>query len=105
MVAKRVLVRAVTTGLLQFGVTPIASRIRLVLHAGATVLAENDSWSTSPDAAALAAAAREAGAFALHTTSLDCALLLNLPPGTYSAQVANTGTTPGAALIEVYELP
>ena len=39
------------------------------------------------------------------TSSLDAALLVTLPPGTYTVQVSGVNGTTGVALIEVYEMP
>ena len=50
-------------------------------------------------------AAVRAGAFAFPAGSLDAALLVNLAPGNYTAQVAGVGGTSGIALVEIYELP
>jgi hypothetical protein len=48
----------------------------------------------------------QVGAFALGGgSSRDAALLVTLPPGSYTAQVSGVGNTTGVALIEVYELP
>lgn len=46
------------------------------------------------------------GAFPLAAGSEDAALIVNLPPGAYSAQVtdAGGGSTGGVAPVEVYEL-
>ena len=52
-----------------------------------------------------AVAASEVGAFAFVRGSNDCALILNLPPGSYTAQVSSLGTAAGTALVEIYELP
>jgi hypothetical protein len=62
---------------------------------------ENDDW-TDP---AIAAAAARSGTFALTAGSRDAALLVTLPPGTYTAQVSGVGGSTGVALIEVYEVP
>ena len=58
-----------------------------------------------PDAAAIAEAASRTGAFAFGATSADAALIVNLAPGAYTAQVTGVGNTTGITLIEVYELP
>ncbi len=81
------------------------ARPQLAVSAGSTVLAQNAGWSQSADAAALAAAAVQAGAFALGAQSADAALLVSLAPGAYTAQVTGAGDTTGVALVEIYELP
>ena len=45
------------------------------------------------------------GAFALSDGSKDCALLLYLAPGSYTAQISGVANTTGVALVEVYEVP
>ena len=57
------------------------------------------------DAAQIAAAANGVGAFAFAPNSKDSALLLNLAPGPYTAQLSGAGATTGAALVEVYDVP
>lgn len=102
---KRVLIRAAGPTLAQFGLTGVLARPQLTLinSAGATV-ATNAGWSTSADAAAIVESSARAGAFAFPTGSLDAALVLNLAPGNYTAQVSGVGATSGIALVEVYEL-
>jgi DNA/RNA endonuclease G (NUC1) len=104
-VPKRVLVRAAGPALVQFGLTSALARPQLTLYAGATPIATNTDWNTSADAATLAAAAVRVGAFAFSPTSADSALIINLAPGSYTAQVTGVGGTTGTALIEIYELP
>ena len=45
------------------------------------------------------------GAFAFAAGSSDSALLINLTPGAYTAQVSGVGGTTGVALVEVSEVP
>ncbi len=70
-----------------------------------TVVRENDNWEAGNNSALLADAAASVGAFPLAAGSRDAAILLNLPPGTYSAQLSGPGTATGVALVEVYEVP
>lgn len=104
-VPKRVLVRGVGPGLTQFGVAGALARPQLMLYRAGLVLAQNSGWSASADAAAIAAASSQVGAFALPSGSQDAALLLNLEPGAYTAQVLGVGGTTGVALVEIYEVP
>ena len=55
------------------------------------MVAQNAGWSTSGDAAALAEAAASVGEFAFAPGSEDAALIVNVPPRFYTAQV--TGLT------------
>ena len=103
--AKRLLVRAAGPALAQFGVTGALARPQLTVFSGATPIAQNTGWSGSADAAAIANAAGRAGAFAFATGSADAALLVDLAPGNYTAQVSGVGGTSGIALVEIYEVP
>lgn len=105
---RRLLLRAIGPTLGDFGVEGTLTNPKLELYAGATRVAENDNWSEpvgpGADANQLSAAFGSAGAFALPAGSRDAALLLNLPPGSYTLQVSGVGATTGAALVEVYDL-
>ena len=73
--------------------------------AGEKVLV-NDNWGDVPDVAALRAATNGQGAFALPENSRDAAMLVTLPPGGYTVQVAGAGSgsaAQGVAIVEVYE--
>jgi hypothetical protein len=102
---KRVLIRAAGPALAPFGVTGALARPALTLFAGATVLAQNSGWSASADSAAIADAAARVGAFAFAAGSADAALIVNLAPGAYTAQVTGVAGATGTTLLEVYELP
>ncbi len=104
-VPKRVLIRAAGPALTQFGLTGALARPQLTLYSGPNVLAANTGWSTAADAATIADAASRVGAFAFSRGSADSALIINLAPGNYTAQVTGVDGTTGTALIEIYELP
>lgn len=110
---RTLVLRAVSQGLLQFGLSAdlILSDPRLTLYSGNQVVATNNSWSQG-NAATLSAAFPAIGAFPL-TSANDAALLNPLAPGSYTLQAsatplaggaANTNLT-GSVLVEVYELP
>ena len=103
-VPQRLLIRAVGPGLTPFGVTGVLAQPRLAVFSGAAEVARNLGWSTSPDAAGITQAGLAAGAFPLASNSADSALLINLAPGAYTAQVAGVGGATGVALVEVYEV-
>jgi hypothetical protein len=66
-------------------------------------VAFNGGWLGNPS---VVAAAEEVGAFPWgNPASADCALLITLPPGTYTAQVSAIDGQSGTALVEVYGLP
>jgi uncharacterized delta-60 repeat protein len=101
---RTVLIRAIGPALGAFGVTGLLADPRLELYRGATSLAANDDWSSSPAAAAIATATTRVGGFALASGSADAALLVTLEPGSYTAQVsAPPGAAAGNALVEVYD--
>ena len=66
---------------------------------------ENDNWSSGADADQVLAAANLCGAASLAAGSKDASILIELPPGAYTAQVRGVGATTGVALVEVYEVP
>jgi hypothetical protein len=84
---KRLLLRAVGPTLAAFGVGNTLADPVLTLRplGNETIVATNDDWSGTP---ALKAAFTSVGAFALAAdTSRDAALILELPPGAYTATV------------------
>ena len=94
---RRVLVRAVGPALGQFGVAnPAAAPVLTVIRDG-TELATSSGWGGSSETAAVFT---KVGAFALPAGSRDCALVLTLPTGSYSAQIR--ATSGGEVLFEVY---
>ncbi len=100
-VAKTLLIRAVGPTLAAFGVGGTLVDPKLEIYDSASVkLVENDNWSPS-----LASTAAAVGAFALVPDSRDAALLVTLPPGSYSAQISGIANGTGEALVEVYEVP
>jgi hypothetical protein len=101
----RVLLRAVGPTLGPFGVSDALIDPQLVLYRGTTVVGGNDNWSTSANAAEIAAAAARVGAFPLPSGSRDAVLLLALPAGPYTVNVSGVGGATGTALIETYLLP
>lgn len=101
---KRVLVRAVGPGLTPFGLAPgdvLAQPVLSVFDAQRKLYGTNHGWSDSGD---VAAAAKATGAFAFAPGSRDAAMLLDLVPGSYTAQVSGENGSTGIALVEVYEL-
>jgi hypothetical protein len=96
---KQILVRAIGPGLKAFGVSDVLATPKLTVRdsTGATV-GENDGWSANTD---IVAANTRVGAFALTAGNHDSAVLLNLAPGAYTAQVSSSDN--GIVLIEVYD--
>jgi len=76
---------------------------QLELYSGATLLESDNGWGGNQEIVSTAASV---GAFAWSSpASADSALLITLPPGPYTAQVAGASGDTGVALIEVYEVP
>jgi outer membrane protein assembly factor BamB len=103
---KTVLIRGIGPTLVAFGVGGALTDPKLELYQGGTTpLFANDNWGAAPNAAQIAAASINVGAFALASDSKDAVLLVTLPPGSYTAQVSGVNSATGVALVEIYEAP
>jgi hypothetical protein len=101
--SKSVLVRAVGPTLAGFGVGGTVADPQLILRGpGGVSFGANNDWG---DAVALGNAATAVGGFGLAAGSKDAALLVTLPPNSYTVEVTGVANTTGSALIEVYEVP
>jgi hypothetical protein len=101
--AKTMLIRASGPALAAFGVPGTLPDPQLSLYSGSTLLDSNSGWGGNSEISSAAAAV---GAFGWSSaTSNDSALLVTLPPGAYTAQIAGASGDTGVALIEVYEVP
>jgi hypothetical protein len=100
--SKTLLIRAVGPTLSAFGVAEVLSDPKLDLYRGPGVIESNDNWEGNSQVSAVAA---KVGAFALEGSSRDSAMLVSLPPGSYTVHVSGVGNTTGVALVEVYEVP
>jgi inosine/xanthosine triphosphate pyrophosphatase family protein len=99
-----VLIRAVGPTLGQLGVSGALAQPSLsVVDSSGNTVASNIGWSSSSNASQITSTAQAVGAFALPNGSADCALLLTLPPGAYTAIVSGVGGTSGVALVEAYQ--
>lgn len=98
---RRVLVRGVGPALVTYGVTEVLSRPLLRVYAGDELIGESRQWDTD---ARIAEAAARAGAFPLVAGSRDTAVLIDLPPGEYTAMISGEDGATGIALVEVYEV-
>jgi hypothetical protein len=101
--AKTVLIRASGPALAGFGVSGSLPDPALTLYQGATALASNTAWSSAGNAAQIASAASDVGAFAWTAGSADSAILTTLQPGAYTAEVGGASGDTGVALVEVYD--
>lgn len=100
---KEVLIRAVGPALTGFGVPGVLANPRLRLFQGATVVMENDDWSSGGFSLQIADTTARLSAFPLPAGSADAALLVRLDPGVYTAHVTTDNSAAGVALIEVYD--
>jgi hypothetical protein len=111
-----VLIRADGPGLTAFGVTGVLASPQLTLFdSNGIAMATNAGWSNastlgvSPVQATVTAATTavfgQVGAFDLTAGSADSAMVVALPPGSYTAQVIGANNSTGVALVEVYEVP
>lgn len=104
----RVMVRAVGSGLADFGIVGFVEDVSvdLFVSTSTTAIATNDNWdATSANVAAVEEAVRVSGAFPLASGSMDAALVIELNPGVYTAVARGVGGTTGIALVELYILP
>ncbi len=104
-VPKKLLIRATGPTLGAFGVSgSLVDPVLEVRPLGVdNIVATSDDWRGT---AALKAAYASVGAFPFaNDDSKDAAIVIELPPGGYTATVLGKANTTGVALIEVYELP
>jgi hypothetical protein len=105
--AKRVVIRAIGPELTQYGVPNALANPTLELHDGTgALIASNNNWVatiiggiiTSDQVAAIRASGYAPG------DPRESAMIVNLPPGNYTAIVRGVANTTGVALAEVYDL-
>jgi probable HAF family extracellular repeat protein len=100
---KSVLIRAAGPALTKLGLNAPMENPTLTLFSGGQAIGSNDDWSVG-NGAAVAEAATRVGAFPFDAGSKDSAILTNLAPGPYTAQVSRAaGSANGVALVEVYD--
>jgi hypothetical protein len=105
---RNVLVRAIGPTLSAFGVVDALAQPLLSVFQGDQLLASNSGWAGATPSATedILDSFDRAGAFRLvDETSRDAALVLSLVPGPYTVHVRSGNGAPGAALLEVYDLP
>lgn len=103
--ARRVLIRGVSRSLAAYGINNgLSDPVLTIYDNDRSVVATNDNWSAGANVTDVAAAAAAAGAFPF-TDDRDAAILITLPPGGYTATVADAKGGTGIAMVEVYEVP
>jgi dienelactone hydrolase len=97
---KKVLIRAVGPNLANYGVTGVLANPMLELHRSSdnSIVATNDDWGTSANAAEITATALAP------VDPKEAAILATLEPGAYTAIVTGNGGGTGVGIVEVYEL-
>lgn len=98
----KLLLRAVGPTLGGFGVEGALADPQLTPFQSNSTIGTNDNWSSAANAAEIAAAAAQAGAFALASGSRDAAMLVSLAAGSDTVKVSGVGATTGTALVELY---
>lgn len=100
--ADTVLIRGVGPGLMPFGVfNAVAHTVVTLYNSSGAQIATDAGWGND---LSISAAGNLVGAFPLAPGSGDSALLVTLPPGSYTAQVAGADGASGGAMVEVYEV-
>lgn len=103
--ARTVLIRASGPALAAFGVSGVLGDPEVsIFDSNGNLIAQDNGWaSSSTSVADLTRIFSYVGAFAFPAGSNDSAVVLNLEPGSYTAQVSGIGNTTGVALVEVYD--
>lgn len=96
--AKLVYIRVLGPSLAGFGVPSAIADCKVDLFMGQSSLASNDDWGTNSNVSEIHAT----GSPPIHPK--DCALLVRLEPGAYTAVVSGVGGATGVALVEVNEV-
>jgi hypothetical protein len=103
---KRLLVRGVGPTLSNYGVTGALATPHLqIFDSKGNLVRENFAWQSGNDPVLVANAESATGAFSLPNNSADSAILIVLPPGSYTFQLSGVGSAAGVGLIEAYEVP
>jgi hypothetical protein len=110
----RFLLRGIGPALAGFGLAgTVAQPSIALLDSGGTLIVSDTGWGnplvsgTSSVAAsyrlATGADMTSAGAFALTPGSLDSAMVVTLPPGSYTIELSGVGGSTGTGLAEIYK--
>ena len=98
-IAKKFLIRGIGPSLSNSGVpTPLANPTVTLFDNTGNVVATNDDWKTSTNAAEI----QNSGL--APSNDLESAILVNLAPGQYTAQLTGNSGGTGNGVIEVYDL-
>jgi hypothetical protein len=104
---KRIVIRAIGPELTQYGVPNALANPTLGLHDGTgALIASNNNWVATIIGGIITSdqvAAIRASGFA-PSDLRESAMIVNLPPGNYTAIVRGVNNTAGVGLVEVYDL-
>lgn len=104
--AKTFVIRAVGRTLTELGVeAALPDPALTIVSANGSVVGSNTDWHSGGQAASLSQQFAAVGAFPLSETpgdGRDAALVVELPPGTYSVEVASESGAPGVVLAEIF---
>jgi sugar lactone lactonase YvrE len=100
------LIRGVGPSLGQFTIsgTLLPVPVLTVFDSTGKIIAANSGWGSAATSPQIVAAETSVGAFLLGDNTSDCALILTVPAGTYTAQISSGDGSTGIALAEVYEM-
>jgi kumamolisin len=109
------LIRGVGPRLAVFGISgTLQNPVLTLFDSSQKVIGTNQGWSTASVAGnssvnagiepATSTVMANVGAFSLVAGAADDAMIVTLPPGSYTAQVSSGGTASGIGLVEVYEV-
>ncbi len=102
---RRVLIRALGPSLVAGGVANPLPDPYLTIYHGNMAYFYNDNWGERPDANEIVEASARVGASPLPANSKESVLLVELPPGIYTAHVQPAAGEGGVALVEFYVVP
>ncbi len=102
---KKLLIRAAGPALSGFGISGYVTNPMVTVYAGGSPIYQNDDWGSAWNLSALNSATSSSGAFSFGSGSTDAAMLIELPPGTYTAIVEGVSGATGITLVEVYVVP
>lgn len=100
---KRVLIRGVGPGLIDFGLSSATQDPTLELRDGTGQISSNQRWFTSEGGQMIEDISARVGAFPLGRNSADAALLSVVSPGVYSTIVRDALELGGDTLVEIYD--
>lgn len=108
--SETVIIRGIGPALSAFGVaSPVSTPTLTLFNGQSTAIAQNAGWPASAPinstTVLLSDIFAKVGAFALPAGSADCAILVSLPAGNYTAQLGQAGGGGGGiGLLEIYEV-